>query len=125
MAHKYFNRSNVVGETLIFNDGKPFKITAVIKDIPLQSHFRFDFFISMPTLNESRENTWLSSNFQTYLLLKPGAGPAKIAAALPKIVHDYVGSQLQAALHTSIENFEKSGNRFSMSLNQLSDIQMI
>ena len=25
MAHKYFNRGNVVGETLVFNDGKPFK----------------------------------------------------------------------------------------------------
>jgi len=124
MARKYFNRGNAVGETLIFNDGKPFKITAVIKDIPLQSHFRFDFFISMPTLDESRENTWLSSNFQTYLLLKPGAGPAKIAAALPKIVHDNVGSQLQAALHTSMENFEKSGNRFSMSLMPLADIHL-
>ena len=124
MARKYFNRPDVVGETLVFNDGKPFKITAVIKDIPLQSHFHFDFFISMPTLDESRENTWLSSNFQTYLLLKQGAGPAKIAAALPKIVHDYVGSQLQAALHTSIENFEKSGNRFNMSLTPLADIHL-
>jgi putative ABC transport system permease protein len=124
MARKYFNRGNAVGETLTFNDGKPFKITAVIKDMPLQSHFRFDFFISMPTLNESRENSWLSSNFQTYLLLKPGAGPAKIAAALPKIVHDYVGNQLQAALHTSMENFEKSGNRFRMSLMPLADIHL-
>jgi len=124
MAKKYFNRENVVGQTLVFNDDKPFKITAVIKDIPMQSHFRFDFFISMPTLSESRENTWLSSNFQTYLLLKPGAGPAKIAAALPKIVHDYVGSQLQAALHTSIEKFEKSGNRFSFSLMPLAYIHL-
>ena len=49
-AIKYFNRINVVGETLVINDVKPFKITGVIKDIPKQSHFRFDFFISMPTL---------------------------------------------------------------------------
>ena len=124
MAKKYFNRGNVVGETLIFNDGKPFKVTAVIKDIPLQSHFRFDFFISMPTLNESKENTWLSSNFQTYLLLKANTGPAKIEAALPKIVHDYVGSQLQAALHTSFENFQKSGNRFNFSIMPLADIHL-
>ena len=123
-AKKYFNRANVVGETMIFNDGKPFRVTAVIKDIPLQSHFRFDFFISMPTLDESKENTWLSSNFQTYLLLKPGAGVAKIAAALPKIVHDYVGSQLQAALHTTLQNFEKNGNRFSFSIMPLADIHL-
>src|SRR6185503_582363 len=67
MARKYFNRTNAVGETLVFNDTHPFKITGVIKDIPMQSHFRFDFFISMPTLDESKENSWLSSNFQTYL----------------------------------------------------------
>src|ERR1700761_621016 len=58
MAKKYFNRTNVTGETLVFNDNKPFKVTGVIKDIPQQSHFRFDFFISMPTLNESKENSW-------------------------------------------------------------------
>ncbi|MBS1531674.1 MAG: ABC transporter permease [Bacteroidetes bacterium] len=124
MAKKYFNRINVVGQTLTFNDNKPFKVTGVIKDIPQQSHFRFDFFLSMPTLNESRENSWLSSNFQTYLLLKPGTTPAKISAALPKIVHDNVGAQLEAALHTSFSNFEKSGNRFKMMLTPLGDIHL-
>ena len=43
IARKYFNRINVVGETLVFNDDKPFKVTGVIKDIPKQSHFRFHF----------------------------------------------------------------------------------
>ena len=124
MAKKYFNRTNVTGETLVFNDNKPFKITGVIKDIPKQSHFRFDFFISMPTLNESKENSWLSSNFQTYLLLKPGAGPSKISAGLPKIVHDYVGAQLQEAMHTSFSDFEKNGNRFKMLLMPLNDIHL-
>ncbi|MBS1528252.1 MAG: ABC transporter permease, partial [Bacteroidetes bacterium] len=123
-AKKYFNRTNVVGETLTFNDNRPFKITGVINDIPQQSHFRFDFFLSMPTLDESRENSWLSSNFQTYLLLKPGTTPAKISTALPKIVHDYVGAQLEAALHTSFSDFEKGGNRFRLSLTPLADIHL-
>lgn len=124
MASKYFNRSNVVGETLVFNDNHPFKITGVIQNIPMQSHFRFDFFISMPTLDESKQNTWLSSNFQTYLLLKPGAGPQKISAALPKIVYDNVGAQLQAALHVKFSDFVKSGNKFNMSLMPLGDIHL-
>jgi len=124
MARKYFNRTNVLGETLTFNDNRPFKITGVIKDIPAQSHFRFDFFISMPTLDESKNNSWLSSNFQTYLLLKPGAGPEKISAALPKIVYDNVGAQLQAALHIKFSDFEKSGNKFNMTLMPLADIHL-
>jgi len=124
MAKKYFNRTGVVGETLVFNDVHPYKVTGVIKDLPTQSHFRFDFFISMPTLNESKEDSWLSSNFQTYLLLKKGASPANISAALPKIVKDYVGAQLQAALHTSFDDFEKNGNRFKMLLMPLKDIHL-
>jgi putative ABC transport system permease protein len=123
-ARKYFNRINAVGETLVFNDVMPMKVTGVIKDIPTQSHFRFDFFISMPTLNESKENSWLSSNFQTYLLLKPGAAPSAISAALPKIVRDYVGTQLQSAMHTSLADFEKNGNRFKMQLTPLRDIHL-
>ena len=124
MAKKYFNRTDVVGETLVFNNTHPYKVTGVIKDLPRQSHFRFNFFISMPTLDESKENSWLSSNFQTYLLLKPGATPAKISAALPKVVKDNVGAQLQAALHTSFADFEKNGNRFKMLLMPLKDIHL-
>lgn len=124
MARKYFNRTNAVGETLVFNDTHPFKITGVIKDIPMQSHFRFDFFISMPTLDESKENSWLSSNFQTYLLLKPGASASKISAALPKIVHDNVGTQMEAALHVSFSDFQKGGNKFNMTLMPLGDIHL-
>ena len=113
------------GKRSILNDGKPFKITAVIKDIPVQSHFRFDFFISMPTLNESKENTWLSSNFQTYLLLKPGTGPAKIVAALPKIVHDYVGISITGRVAYQYRKVRKNtGNRLSLSLMPLADIHL-
>ena len=78
----------------------------------------------MPTLSESKENSWLSSNFQTYLLLKPGARSSKISAALPKIVRDYVGTQLQAAMHTTFSDFEKSGNHFKMQLMPLRDIHL-
>jgi putative ABC transport system permease protein len=53
----------------------PYKVTGVIKDIPRQSHFNFDFFLAMSGLDESKENAWLSNNFTTYLLLKDGADP--------------------------------------------------
>src|SRR5476649_1349385 len=83
IAKKYFNGApwgyqDVVGKVLIVNDSVPYKITGVIKDIPQQSHFTFDFFLSMPTLTESRDNNWLSNNFNTYILLKPGADYKKL-----------------------------------------------
>src|SRR5471030_1602690 len=43
IAKKYFNATNVVGKTLTFNDTALYKVTAVIKNVPSQSHFKFDF----------------------------------------------------------------------------------
>ncbi|MFI5158152.1 MAG: ABC transporter permease [Sphingobacteriales bacterium] len=71
-AKKYFNTTNVVGKTLTFNDSLLYKVTGVIKDIPKQAHFNFDFFLSMESLPESKNGSWVSNNFVTYVLLKKG-----------------------------------------------------
>ena len=47
IAKKYFNSTDVVGKTMLMNDTANYKITAVIKDVPKQSHFHFDFFVPM------------------------------------------------------------------------------
>jgi len=55
-AKKYFNSStNAVGKTLVCND-RIYKITGVIKDIPKQSHFNFDFFAALSELPESNDD---------------------------------------------------------------------
>src|ERR1700733_1202539 len=50
MAKKYFDAVDVVGRTLVMNDSLPYVIKGVIRDIPAQSHFHYDFFISMTEL---------------------------------------------------------------------------
>ena len=47
------------GKVLTFNDTALFKITAVIKNIPQQSHFHFDFLCRCQRIAESRDNSWL------------------------------------------------------------------
>ncbi len=124
IANKYFNRTNVVGQVLIFNNTDPYKITGVIKDIPLQSHFHFDFFIAMAGLGESRDNAWFSSNFNTYILLKPGADVKKLTARLPEFMHKNAGPQLESILHLTFEKFEQSGDYFRLNLIPLKKIHL-
>jgi len=123
-AKKYFNRANVVGQVLTFNDTAQYKITGVIKDIPKQSHFNFDFFISMPTLAESRDNSWFSSNFNTYIMLRPGADHKKLEAKLDEFFKRQAGPQLQSILHLSFTKLEQSGNYIRLSLIPLKDIHL-
>jgi putative ABC transport system permease protein len=124
IAQKYFNRTNVVGRVLTFNDTSLYKVTGVIKNVPSQSHFNFDFFISMPTIGESKENAWFSNNFNTYVLLKPGANAKKLAAKFPEFMHKQAGPQLQSILHLTFDKFEQAGNRFQLSLIPLKKIHL-
>ena len=60
---------DVVGKTIEEKDGqstRPYKVTAVIKDIPHNSHLNLEFFFSMENVNYQWGNSY-SHNFHTYL----------------------------------------------------------
>ncbi len=124
MAKKYFNRVNVVGEVLTVNDTIRYKVTGIIKNIPAQSHFHFDFFMSMTTLGERTQATWFSNNFATYVLLKPGTDPNAFKAKLPAFMVQHAGPELQGILHKDFKTFEKDGSYFRFSLIPLLDIHL-
>ncbi len=123
-ATKYFNNTNVVGKFLTFNDTALYKVTGVIRDIPAQSHFNFDFFISMTTLDESKDISWFNNNFNTYLLLKPSADYKKLESKLPGFLRTQAGPQLQSVLHLTFDKFEQSGNYFRLGLIPLKKIHL-
>jgi putative ABC transport system permease protein len=124
IAKKYFNSTNVVGKTMLFNDNQSYMITGVIKDVPKNSHFNLDFFLSMSTLPDSRSNEWLRSDFNTYVLLKNGADHKKLEASFPAFLQKFSGSQMQSDLGMSIAAFEKSGSFFRLNLTALTDIHL-
>jgi putative ABC transport system permease protein len=90
-AKRYFNTTRVVGRTLTLlgdsNLSTIHKITGVIKDIPPQSHFHFDLFLSMLPVRISRiDNFAALFPFTTYLLVKPGTDYKKLEAKFPDLM---------------------------------------
>jgi putative ABC transport system permease protein len=124
MAQKYFGHVNAVGEVLTINDSVRYKVTGVIKNIPPQSHFHFDFFMSMSTIPENHEATWFNNNFATYVLLKPGADPRAFKVKLPAFIERHAAGQLQAALHMDFKTFEKNGGYFRFNIIPLTNIHL-
>jgi len=110
IANKYFGSTNVVGKALVADDDVNYKITGVIKDLPKQSHIQADIFISMITLADSKEASWLNNNFQTYILLKPGVEMKAFEPRLVKLMKEHLDPQMQAVVHMSYDDFEKSGS---------------
>ena len=127
MAKKYFDATNVVGRTLMMNDSIPYKVTGVIQDIPAQSHFHFDFFLSLTESEEAKrsEDAWFSNNFNTYLLLREGTDPTTFAAKFNRgIITRYIAPLLRSAVNISVDDFFKAGNTVGFSLTPLTAIHL-
>jgi putative ABC transport system permease protein len=88
IARKYFDKVDVLGQTMTFMGGSnasfDYKITGVMKDIPNNSHFHFDMLFLMPDNDISRnENVAALYAYRTYLLLKPGADYKRLESKFP------------------------------------------
>ena len=87
MAKKYFGSTQAIGNDLSV-DGKPMRITGIVDDLPKNSHFSFDFLISMATAETKGSGydwlftNWYSNNFYTYILLPENYNPEKLTARL-------------------------------------------
>jgi putative ABC transport system permease protein len=127
MARKYFDRTDVVGKTLMINDSIPYKVTGVLKEIPAQSHFHFDFFLSLSESQEAKrsDDAWLSNNFNTYILLREGVDAKKFEAKMNKdILTKYVAPLIHAAVNISIDDFFKAGNTVQFQLTPMTTIHL-
>jgi putative ABC transport system permease protein len=123
-ARKYFNTTQAAGKTFIINNRNNYTVTGVIKDIPAQSHLNFDFFVSMASLKESRENNWISTNFNTYVVLKEGADPKKLEAQFDALVDKYIGPQLKEVMSIDLDELRKSGSYEKHFLTPLTSIHL-
>jgi putative ABC transport system permease protein len=108
-ARKYFGKSDPLNQTLILNGNMLFTITGIYRDIPTNSHFHFSMMLAMSGLDESKNNQWLSNNFQTYYLVKKGADPSTIGKKVNDLLFKYAGPQVLAFTGKSIDELIKSG----------------
>ncbi|HEX5653355.1 MAG TPA: ABC transporter permease [Chitinophagaceae bacterium] len=125
-AKKYFGNTDVIGKTVETDDNNKtlYKITAVIKDMPRNSHFSYDFIFSMDNVDYGWGN-FLSHNFQTYLLLKPGSDYKAFEKNFDQVIDKYILPQAKQFMQiNSMEEFEKSGNRLEYSLMPITDIHL-
>jgi putative ABC transport system permease protein len=82
-AKKYFGNENPMGKQLEIDNRQPAIVSAVIKDIPANAHFHFDF---LTPLRFRRANgtiadfssSWDRSIYYTYIKLRPGASIASV-----------------------------------------------
>jgi putative ABC transport system permease protein len=78
-AKRYFGDDDPIGKILSVDDLGDMMVSGVIKDVPSNSHFHFDFLISVRTFpGNDLDASWGWYNFYTYAKLKPNANIASV-----------------------------------------------
>jgi putative ABC transport system permease protein len=125
-AEQYFPNAEAVGQTVVVDNETNYKITGVFEDFPTTTHFKLDFIFSMEGLEDAKSDSWLSNNFQTYILLREGASAKDLEAKFPKVVETYVGPQIRDVFGVdfTMDKFYASGNKLVYTLRPLLDIHL-
>ncbi|MGC3944921.1 MAG: ABC transporter permease [Chryseolinea sp.] len=90
IATKYFgNAQGAVGQSLQNASNEEFKITGVIRDVPLNSHFRFNALISENTRRQN-QGGWGGFGVYTYVQLPPAYDLSKMYSSFDKIIKEKV-----------------------------------
>ncbi len=117
-ARKLFGRTDVLGQRINFNNDYDLKVTAVINNIPANSHFRFNGLVSLSTV-AARPNIravmedWFRVIGWVYVLLKDQANPRAVEAKMDAVKLKYIG-----------ENLRHSGSKMDFRLVPLTDIHL-
>jgi putative ABC transport system permease protein len=123
-AEKYFGNSSPVGQNMILDNRKTYRVDGVCEDIPVNSHFHFDVFLSTAGLDELQNTMWLSNNVNTYLLTRLGTDQDALTQKVNAVFHQHAEPDLQDLAGMSIAEFEAAGNFIRYDLQPLTSIHL-
>jgi len=115
-SDKYFGGANPLGKTLSI-DNNDYVVTGVVEDVPVNSHFHFDFLLSLTSFGEIYYNTNFTQNiFITYLVLQDGIAHEQLHKKFPDFVKKHIYSESEA--------FWSGGNFWEYYLQPLTEIHL-
>lgn len=125
-AAKYFGDKDPIGEKMSFEaDTILYTVTGVVKNVPDNSHIKFDMLCSMTSYPDRANNQfWLNHNFYTYIVVRDGTDKEVLQEKFLGMVEKYVGPQIQEFIGISIADFRNAGNDFKYALEPLKDIHL-
>jgi len=98
VSKKYFGNESPVGKTLRLNKKEDYKVVAVFKDVPPNSHLKPEILMAFPNLSKWRGESYLESwghtGAFTYLLLDENADPRTLENQFIEFTNSQIGEIL-------------------------------
>ncbi len=99
MAHKFFGDEDPLGKIIKVDLQRDYLVTGVIKNIPNNSHLRFDFLASFQSLESilgEALQSWTYNPFFSYLLLRRDYPARELDGKIASLFEKNIAEQLQS-----------------------------
>lgn len=125
MAKKLFGDEDPMGKIVKMDNKDNFKVTGVLKDLPDNTQFRFEFINSYNflTMKGWIDKDWTDVNNRAFVLLKPHTSLGAVNARLKGMIHQYSGGRTtteafiyplnKMRLYSDFEDRKPSGGRIT------------
>lgn len=122
-ALRYLGTRHAAGRTLLIGD-KAAKVTAVIRNIPSNTHFDFDIFLPIANIAADYEGNWGNHGFNTYLLLRRDTDPRSFEKNFDQVVRKYFDPWARKSIGYGFDDLQRSGQYLRYSLMPVRDIHL-
>lgn len=115
-ARKIFGGKSPIGQVVNLNGDGDLLVTGVIENVPHNSHFKFNYLVSMDTIQGQRTEylrQWQTIEGWSYLLLAKGVRPIEVEKKMAAIVERHAGDE-----------YKKYGVKVDYFLQRLTDIHL-
>lgn len=96
-AEKYFGEDPPIGKTLTYENRLDFTVTGVVRDLPANTEFGFDFLINFRRANDiygwNCLNSWGAWNFPMIVLLKKNSSIRDVEKKMPDVLTRRAGEE--------------------------------
>lgn len=124
-ASKYFdNLADAIGEIVHFEDGTPYKITGIVKNLPKNSHFHYGMVCPLSSWEWNRPGSWLYTYMYTYIVLQKDFPPEQLEAKFPDFIQKHVAAPFQRNTQMTLDDFYKSGGKLDFHLQPVTSIHL-
>ncbi|MCF0057927.1 ABC transporter permease [Dyadobacter sp. CY356] len=100
IAEKYFGKTNAIGQLIRINNETNYKITGILKDIPVNTDRNQEIYLPYENLKDenpwiAKDDSWMGvySGSNCFVLLKEGVAQATVEKSLPLISKKYYSAK--------------------------------
>jgi len=93
LATKIFGEADPINQIIKLDDKQVYKVTGVMRDLPDNTQFNFEYLVPIPAAGAYNDNSWNSNSYYTYVQLQQNTNVDMLNQKIRLVVQKHVNDK--------------------------------